>query len=184
MTVRFVEPDSAAPRRYAVSDSPIGPLLLVGDGAALVGLHMAEAGGFGGLIGAGWVDDEASLAEAIGQLRGYFAGELTAFDLPVGIAGGGFQQQVWRALADIPYGATTTYGALAARLGRPTASRAVGLANGRNPVAIVLPCHRVIGASGALVGYGGGLPRKRFLLDLERRDTLGFDAAQAAVARA
>ena len=98
-----------------------------------------------------------------------FAGQLTSFDLPLDPAGTGFQRRVWAALLDIPYGQTASYGQLAGRIGQPAASRAVGLANGRNPIAIIIPCHRVIGSDGSLTGYGGGLDRKRFLLDLERR---------------
>jgi len=113
-------------------------------------------------------DDEA-VAEAATQLREYFAGERQDFDLPLSFAAGtAFQQQVWKALCDIPYGETITYGELAARIGQPTASRAVGLANGRNPLGIIVPCHRVVGANGTLTGYGGGLERKQQLLDLER----------------
>ena len=102
-----------------------------------------------------------------GQLRAYFAGELRDFDLPLAPRGTAFQQSVWDALLEIPYGATTTYSELAATIGRPSACRAVGAANGRNPLAVIVPCHRVIGAAGALTGYGGGLERKRMLLALE-----------------
>ena len=105
--------------------------------------------------------------EAESQLRAYFAGELTRFDLPLSPRGTEFQRRVWDAVARVPYGTTTTYSAVAATLGRPSACRAVGAANGRNPLPIVVPCHRVVGASGALTGYGGGLERKRALLDLE-----------------
>jgi methylated-DNA-[protein]-cysteine S-methyltransferase len=165
--VRFVEPDPGARRRYTVVDSPIGELLLVGDGQALTGIEFDLDGSR--RAGDDRVADRAALADAAEQLHAYLAGELTVFDLPVAIGGSDFQQRVWRLLAEIPYGDTTSYGALAARLGRPGASRAVGLANGRNPVPIVLPCHRVVGASGALTGYGGGIDRKRWLLDLEQR---------------
>jgi methylated-DNA-[protein]-cysteine S-methyltransferase len=106
---------------------------------------------------------------AIEQLRHYLAGALDTFDLPLDPAGTTFQREVWFALAEIPYGRTQSYGWLAARVGRPTATRAVGATNGRNPIPIVLPCHRVIGSNGSLTGYGGGLPLKRALLDLERR---------------
>ena len=102
------------------------------------------------------------------QLAAYFAGELEGFDLPLAPAGTGFQRRVWEAVAAIPYGATASYSEIAAAVGRPAACRAVGAANGRNPLAIVIPCHRVVGAAGALTGYGGGLGRKRALLDLER----------------
>ena len=113
--------------------------------------------------------DDPLLREAEAQLRAYFAGDLTSFDLPLAPHGTGFQRQVWDAVAAVPYGTTTTYSAIAAALGRPSACRAVGAANGRNPLPIVVPCHRVVGASGALTGYGGGLARKRVLLDLETR---------------
>ncbi|MBO0838982.1 MAG: methylated-DNA--[protein]-cysteine S-methyltransferase, partial [Actinobacteria bacterium] len=103
------------------------------------------------------------------QLDAYFAGELTEFSLPLAPAGTQFQRQVWAALQQIPYGQTWSYGQLAEKIGNPAAVRAVGLANGRNPIAVVIPCHRVIGADGSLTGYGGGLDRKRFLLDLEAR---------------
>lgn len=103
------------------------------------------------------------------QLAAYFAGELERFDLPLAPAGTGFQRRVWDAVAAVPYGATASYSEIATAVGRPGACRAVGAANGRNPLAIVIPCHRVIGSAGALTGYGGGLERKRALLDLERR---------------
>lgn len=117
-----------------------------------------------------WAHDPEALAAASRQLAEFLAGERRAFDLPLASgAGTPFQRRVWAALEAIPYGATTTYGALAARLGLPRAVRAVGAANGRNPLSIVRPCHRVVGANGALTGYGGGLPAKRALLALERR---------------
>jgi methylated-DNA-[protein]-cysteine S-methyltransferase len=108
------------------------------------------------------------LAEAEAQLRDYFAGERQRFELPLSPRGTDFQRRVWAAVAAIPYGQTTTYSALAAAVGRPSARRAVGAANGRNPLPVIVPCHRVLGAAGALTGYGGGLDRKRALLDLER----------------
>jgi len=112
--------------------------------------------------------DEALTATA-SQLEDYFAGSLTSFDLPLALVGTEFQRAVWAALLEIPYGATISYGELARRIGLPSASRAVGMANGRNPVSIVVPCHRVVGADGSLTGYGGGVNRKRFLLALEQR---------------
>jgi len=115
---------------------------------------------------------EPVLEAAAEQLREYFAGERTSFDLPLALDGTPFQQEAWRALADIPYGETVSYGEQARRLGRPDAVRAVGAANGANPIAIVLPCHRVIGADGSLTGFGGGLETKRRLLDLERSPSL------------
>jgi methylated-DNA-[protein]-cysteine S-methyltransferase len=108
------------------------------------------------------------LDDARAQLSAYFAGELDRFDLPLAPAGTEFQRQVWAEVARIPYGGTSTYSAVAAAVGRPSACRAVGAANGRNPLPIVVPCHRVVGAAGSLTGYGGGLERKRALLDLER----------------
>jgi methylated-DNA-[protein]-cysteine S-methyltransferase len=147
-----------------VVDSPIDPLLLVGDETGLRSLWMAPHE-----PPAGGVRDDDALAPVATQLAEYFAGERTRFDLALAPHGTPFQQKVWLALRDIPYGKTTTYGAIATDLGQPTASRAVGLANGRNPLAVIVPCHRVIGANGALTGFGGGLPRKRWLLDHERR---------------
>src|SRR5450432_3910453 len=157
--------------------SPIGPLTLVAAGPALDGVYMdaqrhlpafvadarqASAGGA----------DAAPLAAAAGQLAEYFAGQRTGFDLPVELAGTGFQRRVWAALREIPYGETVSYGELARRIGQPSASRAVGLANGQNPISIVVPCHRVIGANGSLTGYGGGLERKRWLLAHESKGSL------------
>jgi methylated-DNA-[protein]-cysteine S-methyltransferase len=140
-------------------DSPIGTLWLEADDTGL------SAVAFHGPAGAH--SDDPLLAEAEAQLHDYFAGELTRFDLPLSAHGTEFQRRVWTAVADVPYGSTTTYSALAAALGRPTACRAVGAANGRNPLPVIVPCHRVVGATGALTGYGGGLERKRALLDLE-----------------
>jgi methylated-DNA-[protein]-cysteine S-methyltransferase len=112
--------------------------------------------------------DDAGLAPVRAQLEQYFAGERTAFDLPLAPGGTPFRQVVWKELQRVGYGETTTYAALAARIGRPTAVRAAGAANGANPISIIIPCHRVIGSNGSLTGYGGGLGAKRFLLDLER----------------
>jgi methylated-DNA-[protein]-cysteine S-methyltransferase len=148
-------------RLYDTIESPLGELLLVGDGRALTGVHMD------GAPAADWERDHAALREAADQLRAYFAGELREFDLPLAPHGTPFQQVVWAALREIPYGETITYAELAAAVGRAGAARAVGAANGRNPISIVVPCHRVIGTGGALTGYGGGLRRKRLLLDLE-----------------
>jgi methylated-DNA-[protein]-cysteine S-methyltransferase len=152
---------STSPTRYDTLDSPVGELLLAGDGDALTGLHMNAQ------PGAEWRRDPAPFRDATAQLRSYFAAELREFDLPLAPRGTGFQQQVWAALREIPYGRTVSYAGLAAAVGRPGAARAAGAANGRNPISIVIPCHRVIGAAGALTGYGGGLARKRMLLDLE-----------------
>lgn len=161
--VDFLAPVAGTPR-YTIVDSPIGDLLLVGDGHALTGLFMLP----GPAIGADWRKDPGLFAETEQQLRAYFAGELHAFDVPLAPHGTEFQREVWRALTSIPYGTTTTYGKIAADVGRPAASRAVGMANGRNPISIIVPCHRVIGSNGTLTGYGGGLHRKEFLLSMER----------------
>jgi len=115
-----------------------------------------------------WHESPGAFDDVVAQLTEYFAGQRRRFELPLAPEGTPFQQRVWRELQDIPYGVTISYGQLAARIGQPTASRAVGLANGSNPLAIVIPCHRVIGANGALTGYGGGLPIKERLLALER----------------
>jgi methylated-DNA-[protein]-cysteine S-methyltransferase len=152
---------------YTTLDSPVGDLLLVGDDRALHGLYMTEAPR-PVTVRPGWRRDHAAFAAARRQLGEYFAGERTDFDLHLALAGTPFQRSVWDALREIPYGRTISYGELACRIGRPSAVRAVGLANGRNPVSVVVPCHRVIGADGSLTGYGGGVERKRFLLALER----------------
>jgi methylated-DNA-[protein]-cysteine S-methyltransferase len=115
--------------------------------------------------------DDGAFPDVVEQLSAYFAGALTDFDVELRLEGTAFQRRVWSALTEIPYGETMSYGEVAERIGKPAAFRAVGLANGRNPIAIIVPCHRVIGSSGALVGYGGGLDRKRLLLDLERSHT-------------
>ncbi len=147
--------------------SPIGDLLLVGDGNALVGLYLIPDRSPAPAIRAAGQRDPEALRPAAEQLEAYFAGELTAFDLPLAPAGTAFQRAVWDALLEIPYGETVSYGEIARQIGDPSAVRAVGAANGRNPISIVIPCHRVIGANGTLTGYGGGLERKRALLALE-----------------
>lgn len=157
---------------YTTLESPIGELLLVGDGHVLCGLYM-QAAPRPKAIRPSWTRADAPFAAAVEQLQQYFAGERTTFDLPLAIDGGAFQRRVWRALLDIPYGETASYGEIAARIGAPGAARAVGLANGRNPIAVIVPCHRVIGADGTLTGYGGGLERKRLLLDLEADTAAG-----------
>lgn len=148
---------------FGVMTSPIGELVLTSDGKRLTGVHMEQHKG-GGTIQKHWTRDDAKLKSAREQLQAYFKGELRAFDLAFDGAGTTFQRRVWQALCEIPYGETISYGELARRIGQPTASRAVGLANGQNPISIIVPCHRVIGASGKLTGYGGGLPRKQWLL--------------------
>lgn len=152
---------------HAVVDSPLGPLTLRAEDGVLSGLFMTDHrhGPSDSLLGE---RDDAALPAVREQLAAYFAGSLTRFDLPLLLDGTAFQQRVWSALQEIPFGVTTTYSALAETIGAPSASRAVGLANGRNPISIVVPCHRVVGANGALTGYGGGVERKRALLDLER----------------
>jgi methylated-DNA-[protein]-cysteine S-methyltransferase len=145
-----------------VVETPIGALWLCGTRAGLTEVGFAEP-----VHGSGGSAGQAVCSEAAGQLEAYFAGELECFDLPLAAAGTHFQQTVWAAVGAIPYGETATYAEIAAAIGRPSACRAVGAANGRNPLAIVVPCHRVLGAAGALTGYGGGLDRKRALLDLE-----------------
>jgi methylated-DNA-[protein]-cysteine S-methyltransferase len=153
-------------RTWTTTPSPIGPLTLVADGGVLCGVYMVEhrrgpdAAALGERDAAGFEDAEAQLAE-------YFARRRRAFDLPLRPRGTAFQQRVWRALTRIPYGETRTYAGLAAELGDPLLVRAVGAANALNPLSVVVPCHRVVGADGKLTGFAGGLERKRFLLDLE-----------------
>jgi methylated-DNA-[protein]-cysteine S-methyltransferase len=151
-----------------IHDSPVGPLTLVSDGGCLVGLHFE---GWNPPAGALHKSD-ALLTTTARQLDAYFAGRLKTFELPLAPRGTPFQQRVWLALRDIPFGETRSYGQLAAALGKPSAMRAVGAANGRNPIAIVVPCHRVIGADGSLTGFGGGIERKRVLLRLEQGSEL------------
>jgi methylated-DNA-[protein]-cysteine S-methyltransferase len=159
---------------YTCCESPIGELLLASDGVALTALLMAETR-HAPPGASDWVrrDDAAPFAEAKRQLAAYFAGERTEFDLPLAPAGTEFQRRAWAALQRIPYGETVAYGEQARRIGAPGAGRAVGLANGRNPIGIIVPCHRVIGANGQLVGYGGGLERKAALLAFERAVSAG-----------
>jgi len=149
---------------YTYFESPIGRLLLTSDGTALTGLYMEPSRKAQSIDG--WIQDEAvaPISATVRQLTEYFAGTRRDFDLPLRFQGTTFQTRVWRELTVIPYGQTWSYGQLAQRIDKPSASRAVGLANGRNPIAILVPCHRVIGADGSLTGYGGGLERKRWLL--------------------
>ncbi len=162
--------------RYTSMPSPVGELTLVGDGASLTAVYLGATHRWAPEIGPDWVRVgrcEGEFAEVTKQLTEYFDNRRTGFDLPLAPTGTAFRLRVWAALLEIPYGGTVSYGEIAARLGHgPAASRAVGAANGRNPISIVVPCHRVLGAGGALVGYGGGLDRKRTLLDLE---SLGAD---------
>ncbi|MFB6850080.1 methylated-DNA--[protein]-cysteine S-methyltransferase [Streptomyces sp. NPDC056373] len=154
-------------KQHTVTDSPYGPLTLVCDDGVLCGLYMTDQRHRPAEETFGTRDDTL-FAEAEEQLKAYFAGDLEEFTVPLRLNGTPFQRAVWEELRRIPYGETRTYGRLADTLGIPTASRAVGLANGRNPVGIIVPCHRVIGANGSLTGYGGGLERKQRLLDFER----------------
>ncbi len=153
---------------YTHCDSPVGMLLLTADDKALTGIHFS--GGRQPEIEADWRErpDHPVLRAAARQLEEYFAGRRRRFDLPLAPEGTPIQRAVWEALRAIPYGETQSYGDVARRIGRPKAVRAVGAANGSNPISIVVPCHRVIGADGSLTGYGGGLPRKKKLLALEQ----------------
>ncbi|MEU9379093.1 methylated-DNA--[protein]-cysteine S-methyltransferase [Streptomyces sp. NPDC048255] len=162
---------STTSKQYTLVDSPLGPLTLVSTGGVLSALYMTDhrhrpgEETFGERVPA----SAAPFAEVVRELTAYFAGELTEFTVPVHLEGTEFQRSVWDQLLRIPYGETWSYGRLATELGKPNASRAVGLANGKNPVSIIVPCHRVIGASGAMTGYGGGLDRKVRLLELEKK---------------
>ncbi|MFE7468985.1 methylated-DNA--[protein]-cysteine S-methyltransferase [Streptomyces sp. NPDC057499] len=159
-------PPGTPARRHTVVDSPYGPLTLVAADGVLCGIYMTQQRhrppeeSFG-------EPDPRPFTETIRQLDAYYAGELRVFDLPLRLDGTPFQRDVWALLQEIPYGETRSYGELADQLGKPGASRAVGLANGKNPVSIIVPCHRVVGASGSLTGYGGGLERKQRLLAFE-----------------
>jgi len=155
-------------RTHTVVDSPLGPITVVGQEGALAGVYLDGQRHRPAPAALGARDD-ATLPSLREQLNAYLAGGLEQFDVELAPGGTPFQAEVWAALRRVPYGATTTYGALAAAVGRPTAVRAVGAASGRNPYCLVVPCHRVVGAGGSLTGYAGGLDRKRFLLDLEAR---------------
>ncbi|MGH9515936.1 MAG: methylated-DNA--[protein]-cysteine S-methyltransferase [Terriglobales bacterium] len=153
---------------FATIESPLGPLLLAFDSSGLREIRFPN-GKNSAKAKTEWQEDLGQLTEVTRQLRAYFAGELESFDLLLAPEGTPFQQKVWSELCNIPYGETISYGELARRIGNPNASRAVGLANGSNPIPIVIPCHRVIGSNGKLTGYGGGLPIKEKLLALEKR---------------
>ncbi len=155
------------PLLYTTVDSPIGELLLLGDGLRLHGLFMQQ-GRKPIVVAPDWERSDEAFTDVVAQLREFFAGERTDFDIPLELDGTDFQLRVWNALREIPYGTTISYGELARRIDQPTAARGVGMANGANPIAVIVPCHRVIGADGSLTGYGGGMERKRLLLDLER----------------
>jgi methylated-DNA-[protein]-cysteine S-methyltransferase len=152
---------------YRTINSPIGLLTLAGHDQVLTNLRMVDQTYEPNR--AGWSANPTAFSDAVDQLDAYFAGELTDFTLELDLQGTAFQRRVWQALLTIPFGETRSYGEIAEQIGAPGSARAVGLANGRNPIAIIVPCHRVIGASGGLTGYGGGLDRKRSLLALETR---------------
>ena len=154
---------------YCYVESPIGKLLIAGDQESVRQINFAKNGKPSKPEPEWQESSRGPVAQAARQLREYFAGSRTDFDLPLSPQGTEFQRQVWRRLQEIPYGETISYGQLANQIGNPKASRAVGLANGSNPIPIVIPCHRVIGSNGKLTGYGGGLPIKEKLLALERR---------------
>ena len=154
--------------RYARLKTPLGTLIAIAAGGVVTALHF-DGGRHAPAIAPEWREDPyaSPLRECAEQLADYFAGKRQCFDLPVAPRGTPFQQRVWREIAKVPYGATITYAELAVRAGAPGSARAAGAATGRNPLAIVVPCHRIVGSSGALTGYAGGLPRKERLLALE-----------------
>lgn len=162
--------------RYAILSSPIGPLLVGGDGERLVRLDTGARP-----PSSDWQRDEGAFTSVRTQLEAYFAGELRNFELELAPVGTAFQQRVWAALRAIPFGEIVSYAELARRIDRPGAARAVGHANARNPIAIIVPCHRVCGANGTLTGYAGGLPLKRKLLELEARVRHGTEFALSLV---
>ncbi|MGC1617480.1 MAG: methylated-DNA--[protein]-cysteine S-methyltransferase [Candidatus Acidiferrum sp.] len=153
---------------YSILKSPVGPLLLAGDAGGLRMVHFAS-GRRPKSPERDWVENETAFRDVKQQLQEYFAGKRKDFDLPLVLEGTEFQLLVWRSLMKIPYGETVSYGQLARRIGSPDAARAVGLANGSNPIPIIIPCHRVIGSNGELTGFGGGLPVKKKLLALESK---------------
>lgn len=155
---------------YRTMDSPVGLITLAGRDGRLMHLRMVDQTYEPSRDG--WERDDTAFVDAVEQLTAYFAGERTEFDLKLDMVGTQFQRRVWDALQTIPYGETCSYGEIARQIGSPAASRAVGLANGHNPIGIIVPCHRVIGANGSLTGYGGGLDRKRALLELEKSRTM------------
>lgn len=152
---------------YCYFESPVGRLLLAGR-AELESLHFPR-GKTRKEPETDWIYNEAIFLAAIDQLGAYFKGERTGFDLELNVQGTDFQKRVWQELVRIPYGETISYGELAKRIGNPKASRAVGMANGKNPISIIIPCHRVIGKNGSLTGFGGGIEVKKKLLDLEKK---------------
>jgi len=152
--------------QFRTMDSPVGLLTLAGKEGRLRHLRMVDQTYEPSREG--WETDDSAFPDAVEQLAAYFSRERTDFDLSLDLVGTEFQRRVWAALLTIPYGETRSYGAIATQIGSPGASRAVGLANGHNPIGIIVPCHRVIGSNGSLTGYGGGLERKRALLDMEK----------------
>jgi methylated-DNA-[protein]-cysteine S-methyltransferase len=155
--------------QFRTVESPVGPLTLAGRSGRLRHLRMVDQ--TYEPRREGWESDDTAFGDAVAQLQAYFAGDLHDFELDLDLVGTDFQRRVWAALVTIPYGETRSYGQIALQVGSPGASRAVGLANGHNPVGIIVPCHRVIGANGSLTGYGGGLERKKQLLDMEKNRT-------------
>jgi len=153
---------------YTTFESPVGPLLLAGDSNALRRVSF-ESSTRATIPQQDWKQNRAAFVEVVHQLQAYFRGELKVFDVPLAMEGTDFQLRVWNALRAIPYGETISYAQLAERIGNPKAVRAVGLANGSNPIPIIVPCHRVIGSDGSLTGFGGGLSTKKMLLELESK---------------
>lgn len=160
---------------FTTIGSPIGELLLTGDGEALTGVYM-QSQKYARDVRSDWRRDDTLFRAAAEQLAAYFDGTLREFDLPLAARGTEFQHRVWRALVDVPFGGTESYGSLARRIGAPKSSRAVGLANGHNPISIIVPCHRIIGTNGSLTGYGGGIERKRWLLAHEAQCAASHDS--------
>ena len=172
---------------FTIIDSPVGQLFVQGDGESVTGLYLPQHKWWA-RPAPSWEETDAPFATVREQLAQYFAGERQQFDVPIKMAGTPFQQRVWQELIGIPFGMTITYGELALRVGNPAASRAVGAANGRNPISIIVPCHRVIGSTGKLTGYGGGVDKKQWLLEWERRGMTAasrtlFDVAEASFER-
>lgn len=168
---KFTTPPETSELRSGVASSSIGDVVAIGSGRALTRILLPQRDGSAAETDIG--RDDAAIAPILTELQEYFAGDRKQFSLDLAPGGSVFQQLVWEALCEIPYGSTNTYGQMATRIGNPKASRAVGMANNRNPIAIVIPCHRVIGSNGTLVGYAGGLPQKQTLLDLEAKVTEG-----------
>jgi methylated-DNA-[protein]-cysteine S-methyltransferase len=165
--------------RYTTIESPIGPLLVARDEVGIAALLLPH-GRRPARPAADWISADAAFDDVRDELAEYFAGTRTEFELPLQLVGSAFQRRVWTALRQIPFGRTASYGAIAASVGAPGAARAVGVANAQNPIAIIVPCHRVIGANGSLTGYGGGLPTKQWLLAHEAGEaTLPLDLSLA-----